>query len=136
MHVTWNEPDEQSFAAWLEQYANAWLNEIRQFFPKEVGNIDWLLRELRTRLIARIEYWKSEARRYLNQQAEDRNALALMNRGGSLKSDRISSGNAGVPQVPALPRPVATSAEAWGLMQKDFTLRLTLMTRGSVRTAS
>ncbi len=31
--------------------------------------------------------------------------------------------------IPALPRPVATSAEAWGLMQKDFTLRQVLMTR-------
>jgi hypothetical protein len=74
VHIVWSEPDEQSFAKWLEQYANAWLNEISQFFPAELGNIDWLLEELRTRLIARIEYWKSEARRYLNEQAKERNA--------------------------------------------------------------
>ena len=54
-----------------------WLNERRQFFPAELGNIDWLLEELRTRLIARIEYWKSEALTYLNQQAEDQNARVL-----------------------------------------------------------
>ena len=74
VQVVWSEYDEQAFVKWLEQYANAWLNEMRQFFPAELGNIDWLLEELRTRLIARIEYWKSEALRYLNQQAEDRNA--------------------------------------------------------------
>jgi hypothetical protein len=74
VHVVWNERDEQSYSEWLQQYANAWLNETRQFYPPELGNIDWLLEELRIRLIARIEYWKSEARRYLIEQAKDRNA--------------------------------------------------------------
>jgi hypothetical protein len=76
VHVVWSERYEESFAHWLEKYANAWLNEVAHFFPSELGDIGWLLDELRKRLIGRIEYWKSEARRYLIEQAGDRNLCA------------------------------------------------------------
>lgn len=98
VHVVWSEPDEQSFGKWLEHYANAWLNEIKQFFPAEVGDTGWLLEKLRPLLIARIEYWKSEARRYLNQQMEDGRAHGL------------------------------SSERAWKLIEQDYTLRLSLVT--------
>ncbi len=71
VHVVWCEADERQFVEWLERYANVWLKEVKQFFPLELGNIDWLLGGLRMCLIARIEYWKSEAQRYLIQQAGD-----------------------------------------------------------------
>lgn len=97
VHIVWDEAEEQTFARWLERYANVWLNEIAHFFPRETGNIDWLLKELRTRLISRMEYWKSEASRYLNQQAEFRKVCDL------------------------------SPAQAWKSIQPDYVLRHSLV---------
>ena len=80
VHVIWSEPEVRAFDVWLAQYATAWLNEIRQLFPPELGNIDWLLEGLRILLIQRIEFWKSEARKYLIEQAEDRHREAATGR--------------------------------------------------------
>jgi len=80
VNVLWSEPEVRAFDVWLAQYANAWLNEIRQIFPPELGNIAWLLEELRILLIQRIEFWKSEARKYLIEQVEDRNREAPTDR--------------------------------------------------------
>jgi hypothetical protein len=114
VHVVWSEHDEQAFVKWLEHYANGWLNEMRQFFPAELGDIDWLLEELRTRLIGRIEYWKSEARRYLNQQAEDRNA--------------------GYPTTVTQLRAFATPEQVWKAIGEDIRLRHMDLAEGEWKT--
>jgi hypothetical protein len=57
----------KAFDRWLANYANSWLNSMKSHLPpgNEAG---WLLGELRLALIGRVEFWKSEARRYLADQ--------------------------------------------------------------------
>jgi hypothetical protein len=67
IHVVWSDHDIRAFDEWLENYANGWLNIAKELFPPEIET-DWLLRELRLLLLGRIEFWKSEARRYVDEQ--------------------------------------------------------------------
>ena len=74
IQIVWSDTDAKAYGDWLDSYANAWLNQVNDFYPPKIGDIEWLLPEIRSRLIARIEFWKSEAQRYLIEQAEHQRA--------------------------------------------------------------
>ena len=67
VHVVWNNEEVKAFDQWLANYANAWLKTVKAFFPADIDS-DLLLQELRQLLIGRMEFWKSEARRYVSEQ--------------------------------------------------------------------
>lgn len=60
--------DIEAFGKWLENYANGWLITIKDFFAPSGCATGWLINELRVRLISRIEFWRSEATRYVIEQ--------------------------------------------------------------------
>jgi hypothetical protein len=67
VQVLWSDDAVRTYDKWLLNYAQSWLRKIRAFFPTSIP-IETLLRELRLRLIARVEWWKGEARKYVAPQ--------------------------------------------------------------------
>lgn len=69
VHVIWTEEMFANFSVWLVTYAEAWLESCKAMeYPPQ--SIDTCLADLRHHLMSRTEWWKAEARRYLNLQLE------------------------------------------------------------------
>jgi hypothetical protein len=64
IQIVWSDEAIPTYDQWLANYANAWLNTVKNWRFEMEG----LLPELRSRLIGRMEFWKSEARRYVAEQ--------------------------------------------------------------------
>ena len=55
------------YANWLVEYAEKWLRDASEIEPSGLPT-ETVLVELRIRLVERVEYWKGEAARHLNQR--------------------------------------------------------------------
>jgi hypothetical protein len=76
INILWGRPEIAAFDRWLAVYANASLNCAATLYPSHVH--PWLIPELRTAFIARMEYWKSEARRYVSEQETTANTRTVV----------------------------------------------------------
>jgi hypothetical protein len=74
IHVVWSDPAVRAYDQWLFNYAESWLRLVNEktFVPIPM---EFFLNELRLGLIARMQWWKAEARRYLTEQEKHREAL-------------------------------------------------------------
>jgi hypothetical protein len=73
----WNDAGVRAFDQWLADYANAWLNMIKERLPSDLEpgrETDQLVEAVWLLQMERIQFWKSEARRYLGEQEEHREA--------------------------------------------------------------
>jgi hypothetical protein len=66
INVIRSEEGVRTFGESLENYAKAWLTCVKDRHTQL--DVDWLLDKLRSSLIGRIEFWKSEALRHLVEQ--------------------------------------------------------------------
>jgi hypothetical protein len=68
--VVWTDQAEREYAAWLVDYANAWIESMDRFFASHPPPFPHgvILAELRRRLGARGQHWRAEALRYRVQQ--------------------------------------------------------------------
>ena len=67
VRVVWDDAAVRGYDKWLESYANDWLELYNEKFSASSA-LDTLLSDLRFRLIAQIELWKSIARRFPAEQ--------------------------------------------------------------------
>lgn len=67
IQIVWSENAVRAYDQWLFNYAQNWLEMAGDGCPEFVSR-EYLLVELRSRLISRVEHWKAEARRYLSVQ--------------------------------------------------------------------
>jgi hypothetical protein len=70
IQVVWSDRAAEAFAQFLVDYAESWLNVHRESCPAFI-RVESFLSDLRLGLIERVEYWKSEAFRYLKEQKVD-----------------------------------------------------------------
>ena len=63
LQVVWTDQVEREYAAWLVEYANAWIESMSRFFASYPPPFppDLILAELRSRLGARVHHWRAEA---------------------------------------------------------------------------
>jgi hypothetical protein len=125
IQIVWSENALREYDEWLFRYAQAWIDSHMRARHRLSESS---LLELRSKLIGRMELWKSEARRYLseqrNQAAQPPNFAPEQNDPASdaLRSaDRQTSGGPGLPKPPASLRMTDLLAPSEDTIRKDRT---------------
>jgi hypothetical protein len=78
VQVVWTDQVEREYAAWLVEYANAWIESMSRFFTSHPPPFppDMILADLRSRLGARVHHWRAEALQYRLQHEASAAAVA------------------------------------------------------------
>jgi hypothetical protein len=72
VQTVWTDEALRAYERWLVEYANVWIESVSRYFLSHPPpfDADAVLTDLRNRLGAQVQHWKTEARRYrLRQEA-------------------------------------------------------------------